>query len=119
MYFRHLSSILAVLGAGAMSLSLGACGRSQAHAPTNAAAQLPSVTVAEVLVRPLRHADELTGNLQAVNTVEVHPRVSGFIDSVGFTEGAQVKKGQLLFQIDSRPFDIEIERLSAEVKRAQ
>jgi multidrug efflux system membrane fusion protein len=75
--------------------------------------------VAEVISRPLHHWDELTGELQAVNTVEVHPRVSGFIDSVQFTEGARVAKGQVLFQIDPRPFQIEIERLEAELRRAQ
>jgi multidrug efflux system membrane fusion protein len=74
--------------------------------------------VAEVIVRPLHHWDELTGELQAVNTVEVHPRVSGFIDSVQFVEGAKVTKGQVLFQIDPRPFQIEIERLEAELERA-
>jgi multidrug efflux system membrane fusion protein len=72
-----------------------------------------------VIARPLRHWDELTGELQAVNTVEVRPRVSGFIDTVEFVEGARVRKGQLLFQIDPRPFQIEIERLDAELKRAQ
>ena len=72
-----------------------------------------------MIARPLHHWDELTGELQAVNTVEVRPRVSGFIDSVEFVEGARVRKGQLLFQIDPRPFQIEIERLDAELKRAQ
>jgi len=72
-----------------------------------------------VIARPLHHWDELTGELQAVNTVEVRPRVSGFIDSVQFTEGARVGKGQVLFQIDPRPFEIEIERLTSELKRAQ
>ena len=72
-----------------------------------------------MIARPLHHWDELTGELQAVNSVEVRPRVSGFIDSVEFVEGAKVGKGQLLFQIDPRPFQIEIERLDAEIKRAQ
>ncbi|HEX3849075.1 MAG TPA: efflux RND transporter periplasmic adaptor subunit [Steroidobacteraceae bacterium] len=100
-----------------MAVALIACSRSQAKAGP-AAPQLPAVTVAEVLKRPLRHAEEFTGNLQPVNTVEVHPRVTGYIDGVSFTEGARVKKGQLLFQIDPRPFDIEIDRLRAELKRA-
>jgi multidrug efflux system membrane fusion protein len=77
------------------------------------------VTVATVIARPLHHWDELTGELQPVNTVDVHPRVSGFIDSVQFAEGARVGKDQVLFQIDPRPFQIEIERLSAEINRAQ
>jgi multidrug efflux system membrane fusion protein len=98
---------------------LAACSHSQAQSASNAAPPPPSVTVAEVIARPLHHWDELTGELQAVNTVEVRPRVSGFIDSVQFIEGARVRKGQLLFQIDPRPFQIEIERLDAELKRAQ
>jgi len=98
---------------------LAACSHSQAQPASNAAPPPPAVTVAEVIARPLHHWDELTGELQAVNTVEVRPRVSGFIDSVEFVEGARVRKGQLLFQIDPRPFQIEIERLDAELKRAQ
>jgi len=97
---------------------LSACSHSRAQS-ANAAPPPPTVTVAEVIARPLHHWDELTGELQAVNTVDVHPRVSGFIDSVQFTEGAHVGKGQVLFQIDPRPFQIEIERLDAELKRAQ
>ena len=111
MYLRISSTILATICAAV----LAACNHSQAHP----ASPPPSVTVAEVIARPLHHWDEMTGELQAVNTVEVHPRVNGFIESVQFTEGARVKKGQMLFQIDPRPFQIEIERLSAELTRAQ
>lgn len=115
MYLRTSSPILASICA----TLLAACSHSRAQPAAAAGPPLPEVTVAEVVERPLHHWDEMTGELQAVNTVEVHPRVSGFIDSVLFTEGARVGKGQLLFQIDPRPFQIEIERLSAELKRAQ
>jgi len=115
MYLRTPHSILAVICAGL----LAGCSHSRAESASAVAPPPPEVTVAEVIARPLHHWDELTGELQAVNTVEVHPRVNGFIDSVQFTEGARVGKGQLLFQIDPRPFQIEIERLSAELKRAQ
>src|SRR3981189_1981258 len=115
MYLRTSSSILAAI----CSIVLTACNHSHAQSAANAAPPPATVTVAQVLARPLHHWDELTGELQAVNTVEVHPRVSGFIDSVQFTEGARVGKGQVLFQIDPRPFEIEMERLSAELKRAQ
>src|SRR6202011_5806606 len=107
--------ILAVIG----TIVLSACGHSQAQSSAAAAPPPPAVTVAQVIARPLHHSDELTGELQAVNAVEIHPRVSGFIDSVQFTEGARVSKGQVLFQIDPRPFEIEIERLNAETKRSQ
>lgn len=115
MYLRTSSSILAAI----CSIVLTACSHSHAQPAANAAPPPATVTVAQVLTRPLHHWDELTGELQAVNTVDVHPRVSGFIDSVQFTEGARVSKGQVLFQIDPRPFEIEIERLTAELKRAQ
>jgi multidrug efflux system membrane fusion protein len=114
MYLRIPTAILTAICAAVFT----ACSHSRAQSAANAAPP-PAVTVAEVIARPLHHWDELTGELQAVNTVEVHPRVSGFIDSVQFTEGARVSKGQLLFQIDPRPFQIEIERLSAELKRAR
>ena len=114
MYLRTSTCILAAI----CTIVLTACGHSRAQSSV-AAPPPPAVTVATVLARPLHHWDELTGELQAVNTVEVHPRVSGFVDSVQFTEGARVAKGQVLFQIDPRPFEIEIERLSAELKRAQ
>jgi multidrug efflux system membrane fusion protein len=72
-----------------------------------------------VIAKPLRDFEEFTGRLQAVDSVEIRPRVSGFIDSVQFTEGARVKKGQLLFRIDPRPFQAEVNRLSAELRRAR
>jgi membrane fusion protein, multidrug efflux system len=114
MQLKLLKPILMAVGAAVLT----ACSHSHAQSASNAAPPPPSVTVAEVIARPLHHWDELTGELQAVNTVEVRPRVSGFIDSVEFIEGARVRKGQLLFQIDPRPFQIEIERLDAELKRA-
>jgi membrane fusion protein, multidrug efflux system len=113
MQLKLLKPILTAVGAALLT----ACSHSHAQS-ANAAPPPPSVTVAEVIARPLHHWDELTGELQAVNTVEVRPRVSGFIDSVEFIEGARVRKGQVLFQIDPRPFQIEIERLDAELKRA-
>jgi multidrug efflux system membrane fusion protein len=92
-------------------------GRSEAK-PAPAAAALPEVTVAEVIHKPLHEWQEFSGRLQAVNTVEVRPRVSGYVDKVAFPEGARVKKGQLLFQIDPRPFQAEVDRLGAERVRA-
>jgi multidrug efflux system membrane fusion protein len=115
MYLRTSHLILAAIS----STLLAACSHSHAESASTVLPPPPTVTVAQVIARPLHHWDELTGELQAVNTVEVHPRVNGFIDSVQFTEGARVGKGQVLFQIDPRPFQIEIERLGAELKRAQ
>jgi multidrug efflux system membrane fusion protein len=76
------------------------------------------VQVAEVIHRPLREWQEFSGRLQAPNTVELRPRVSGYVDRVAFADGARVKKGQLLFQIDPRPFQAEVDRLVAERTRS-
>jgi membrane fusion protein, multidrug efflux system len=112
-----LSSTLLLVGSFSL---LSGCGRSQASAPAAAAASAPpQITVAQVIARPLHHWEELTGTLQAVNVVAVHPRVSGYVDSVQFIEGTRVKREQLLFQIDPRPFQLEVDRLNAELTRAQ
>src|SRR5271169_5794421 len=115
----YKSSLPALLGivAFAAFLLLSGVGHSRAKLPPAANAALPQVTVAEVIHRPLREWQEFSGRLQAVNTVEIRPRVSGYVDRVAFTDGARVKKGQLLFQIDPRPFQAEVERLVAERTR--
>ena len=77
------------------------------------------VTVASVIERDVTEWDEFTGRLQAVDSVEVRPRVSGYVSAVRFAEGAMVRKGDLLFQIDPRPFQAEVDRLQAEVTRAR
>jgi multidrug efflux system membrane fusion protein len=79
----------------------------------------PKVTVAEVVAREITEWDEVTGRLEAVNTVEIRPRVSGFVAAVAFEEGAMVQRGQLLFQIDPRPFQAQVDRLAAELSRAR
>lgn len=79
----------------------------------------PQVTVAEVLDREVTEWDEFTGRLEAVDSVEVRPRVSGYVAGVRFHEGAIVRRGDLLFQIDPRPFQAEADRLRAELLRAQ
>ena len=64
--------------------------------------------------RPVTEWDEFTGRLEAVDAVAVRPRVSGYVSAVRFTEGAVVQRGDLLFQIDPRPFQAEVDRLRAE-----
>jgi membrane fusion protein, multidrug efflux system len=105
---------LPVLTVAALVFGLG---RSEAK-PKPPAPAAAEVTVAEVVHKPLHEWQEFTGRLQAVNTVEVRPRVSGYIDRVAFADGAKVKKGELLFQIDPRPFQAEVDRLTSERSRA-
>lgn len=77
------------------------------------------VSVADVVVQPLADWDEFSGRLQAPESVELRPRVSGHIDRVLFRDGSLVKKGDLLFQIDPRPFQAEVHRLDAQLQQAR
>ena len=104
------------LSAALGALVLAGCGAS-AHAPSSAPPPA-SVDVAPVEFRELRQWDDFTGRLEAVDTVALRPRVSGQVIETPFEEGARVHKGQLLFQIDPRPFQAEVDRLTAEVQRA-
>src|ERR1700677_3825874 len=99
-------------------LFLSGFGHSKSKPTSQPAAAPPEITVARVIHRPLREWQEFSGRLQAVNTVEVRPRVSGYVDRVAFEDGARVKKGQLLFQIDPRPFQAEVDRLLSERSRS-
>jgi RND family efflux transporter MFP subunit len=89
------------------------------HAQTAAAAPAPEVTVAQALTRQVSDSAEFTGRLEAVNTTQVQPRVGGFIDAVRFQEGALVRKGDVLFQLDARPYQAEVDRLSANQAQAR
>jgi RND family efflux transporter MFP subunit len=100
----------------ALTLVLSACTQTAAQ---QAPPSPPQVTVANVIERDVTEWDEFTGRLQAVDSVEVRPRVSGYVSAVRFSEGAMVRKGDLLFQIDSRPFQTEVDRLRAELARTR
>jgi len=79
----------------------------------------PQVTAAHAVARPVTEWNEFTGRLEAVHHVDIRPRVSGVVAAVHFTEGALVRQGDVLFQIDPRPFQAEVDRLGAELQRAQ
>lgn len=79
----------------------------------------PAVTVAQPIAKRITTWDEYSGRFEAVETVEVRPRVSGFVDKVHFKDGQLVKAGDPLFTIDPRPFEIAVESARAEIARAK
>jgi RND family efflux transporter MFP subunit len=108
-----INKLTVICGPAFAALFLAGCGKSggpQAPPP-------PQVSVAQVLAKQVKDWDEFTGRLQAVETVEIRPRVSGYIDKVAFTEGGLVKRGELLFVIDPRPYKAECDRAAADLKR--
>lgn len=119
--------ILARSGAGipmlALALSLAVTftviGCSSEAAPSAAMPPAPEVSVARVLSKPVQQWDEFTGRVSAVETVDLRPRVSGYVERVAYEEGQDVRKGDLLFVIDQRRYRAELDRAVANLERAR
>jgi multidrug efflux system membrane fusion protein len=112
--------VLALGAAGIAALIAGcsdATGKA-AEAQTQAQAG-PPVSSAVVVEKQIADTQEFSGRLEAVEHVDIRPRVSGFITAVNFKPGAAVKKGDVLFMIDPRPFQAEAERADAAAKSAR
>ncbi|MHA3026550.1 efflux RND transporter periplasmic adaptor subunit [Chromohalobacter israelensis] len=79
----------------------------------------PEVDVATVLVEPVTLRETFTGRVASPQTVQVRPRVSGYIDEVAFEEGELVEAGDLLFRIDPRPYEARVQAAKASLAQAQ
>lgn len=87
--------------------------------PPGGAPPPPRVPVAEVVARDIAPSAEFTGHIAATKTVELRPRVGGAIDSVSVPEGNLVREGQLLFQIDPRPYQVAVDTAQAQLRQAE
>jgi RND family efflux transporter MFP subunit len=94
---------------------LAGCERRQAPPPP----AVPTVTVAHPVARLVKEWDQYTGRLDAVDSVEVRARVSGMVTAAPFKEGDLVQAGDLLFEIDARPFQADLDNKLAAVARAE
>jgi membrane fusion protein, multidrug efflux system len=99
-----------------LALTLSSCGD---KAPPPAAAAAPPVTVAQPVKRTVTDWDEFTGRFEAVEEVQVRARVGGFVTSVEFRDGAFVRAGDLLYTIDSRPFEAVAEQADGQLADAR
>jgi RND family efflux transporter MFP subunit len=79
----------------------------------------PAVTIAKPLIKEMQEWADFTGQFEAPDLVEVRPRVSGYLESVNFTDGQLVKKGDLLFVIEPRPFELALETAKAQQAEAE
>ena len=102
-------------------LALASCGKKDdgkgAPPPGAPGGPPPEVTVAHPLLKPIVDWDDFTGRFEAVDTVDVRPRVSGYLQSVNFRDGQFARKGQLLFVVDPRPFQAVVEQAKADEAR--
>lgn len=110
------SSLLRLIAAAALAVVLAGCGLHAEEAPAPPAQQ---VGVAPVIARTVSDWDEFTGRVSAVETVELRPRVAGYIQRVNFDEGQEVAKDAVLFEIDDRVYRAAFDRARAELSRAQ
>ena len=98
------------------AIAIGASGRAARHATAPPA---PAVTVAKPLVKEMKEWSDFTGQFEARESVEVRARVSGYLESVNFTDGQLVKKGDLLFVIEPRPFELALETSKAQLAQTE
>ena len=113
---RALVRVLIPAAFAATVLAFGGCkpAASASHQPPP-----PAVTVAPAEQRDITEWDEFTGRAEAVESVEVRPRVSGHIQEVRFQAGQIVKKGDVLFVIDPRYYKAELDRSTADYQQAK
>ena len=96
------------------------CSACRPAAPTTAPPPpVPTVTVAKGIARTVTEYDDFVGRLESPQTVEIRARVSGYLDTVHFREGSEVKQGDLLFTIDPRPYQATVDRFQADLDRAK
>lgn len=117
---RRLSPFL-YIALASLALGIASCARNEAAEPDAAQQQqqAPQVSVAKVVSRDVTEFDEFTGRFEPLERVQIRPRVSGYIASVNFEQGHEVKKDDILFVIDQRPYEAEYKRWKAELARAR
>jgi multidrug efflux system membrane fusion protein len=109
--FRHL--LLVCTCAVTLAIPLAGCKPAPDKTPSSPAA----VEVAAVVSKPIRLSDEFNGRVASINSVDVRARVTGYVDQVAYREGDSVKRGDLLFVIDPRPFRDALDSAKANLER--
>lgn len=115
----HMNWVSQVSGLLGMALLTGMIAGCDDGVAQNAPPPPPEVSVASVIVKPVSQWDSYNGRVEAVESVQLRPRVTGYIDKVNYREGEEVKKGQVLFTIDDRTWRAALEQARAELARAR
>lgn len=115
---KTIVSRMKIAGAVVIPLVIALTSCSQKKVGTVQTAGLP-ITITNPVQTVFTNWDEYPGRIESIEYVELRPRVSGYIESIHFKDGAEVKVGDLLFIIDPKPYEAELERANAEVERAK
>jgi multidrug efflux system membrane fusion protein len=113
----HLARVLPRALTVSIVLILAACAGADGSVAT--APPPPAVNVAAVVEKNVIPWDTFSGRIEAVDRVEIRPRVDGYLERVAFAEGSEVKKGDVLFEIDAREYRATHERALADAERAK
>lgn len=111
---RCAGAALHLGGLSLLAALLAACSGGQPGGPGGPGGP-PEVSVVPVVTRTVQEKDEFTARLEAPDTVELRARVAGTLEAVHFREGQLVKKGDLLFTLDARPYQAELARFEAQL----
>lgn len=111
--------LLAATALALLGLGVSSCDLSTREAHATAAPPAPGVSVARPVVARTTEWDEFTGHSEAVESVDIRARVGGHLQRVGFVHGALVKKGDVLFVLDARPYQADLARAGGELARAE
>jgi membrane fusion protein, multidrug efflux system len=107
--------LLVCMCVATLTIPLAGCKSAADKKPSSPAA----VEVAAVVSKPIRLSDEFNGRVASINSVDVRARVTGYVDEVAYREGDSVKRGDLLFVIDPRPFRDALDSAKASLEREQ
>lgn len=110
--------VAALCASLALGLLLAGC-EGEAPRAASAAPPPPQVTVARPATKTVTEHDEYVGRFVAVDAVEIRARVSGYLSAIHFTDGELVKQGDLLFTLDRRPFQVELEQSKANLAQVK
>jgi RND family efflux transporter MFP subunit len=113
--FECAKNRFAIAWVGLACFVLVGCGR----APTAAAPESPLVTVSVPVEREVTDYKDFTGRTDAVQSVSVRARVSGYLTKIAFKEGIEVKEGDTLFEIDPRPYQAQLDQATGQFEQAQ
>ena len=101
------------------SLAAAGCAKTQAKTDAAGKADTPVVLVSRPVVQEVVDYEEFIGHTDAIFSVEVRARVSGYLDKVNFNDGDEVEKGAMLFEIDARPYKAELDRAEATLRQGE